>query len=133
MRKLLDEHVEQLRSMQQLHYSTNRHALLVILQAMDAAGKDGVIRHVMSGVNPQGCQVFSFKPPSAQRPTHRFGNRARSVQTTQDELPQGERKTSPGIARDPQGTRKVSRAKKTRQDVASNIGVGDIRMLLVTS
>jgi PPK2 family polyphosphate:nucleotide phosphotransferase len=58
--------------MQQLHYSTNRHALLIIFQAMDAAGKDGVIRHVMSGVNPQGCQVFSFKPPSASELEHDF-------------------------------------------------------------
>jgi PPK2 family polyphosphate:nucleotide phosphotransferase len=70
--KLLEHHVEQLSSMQQLHYSTNRHALLIILQAMDAAGKDGVIRHVMSGVNPQGCQVFSFKPPSASELEHDF-------------------------------------------------------------
>src|SRR5450755_1790968 len=71
-RKLLEHHVEQLSAMQQLHYSTNRHALLIIFQAMDAAGKDGVIRHVMSGVNPQGCQVFSFKPPSASELEHDF-------------------------------------------------------------
>jgi hypothetical protein len=49
-----------------LLYASNRHAVLLIFQAMDAAGKDGAIRHVMSGVNPQGCQVFSFKHPSAQ-------------------------------------------------------------------
>ncbi len=71
-KKLLEHQVEQLSSMQQLHYSTNRHALLIIFQAMDAAGKDGVIRHVMSGVNPQGCQVFSFKPPSASELQHDF-------------------------------------------------------------
>jgi PPK2 family polyphosphate:nucleotide phosphotransferase len=71
-KKLLEHHVEQLSAMQQLHYSTNRHALLIIFQAMDAAGKDGVIRHVMSGVNPQGCQVFSFKPPSASELEHDF-------------------------------------------------------------
>jgi PPK2 family polyphosphate:nucleotide phosphotransferase len=71
-RKLLQQHVEQLSAMQQLHYSTNRHALLVIFQGMDAAGKDGVIRHVMSGVNPQGCQVFSFKTPSAAELEHDF-------------------------------------------------------------
>ena len=58
--------------MQQLHYATNRHAILLIFQAMDAAGKDGAIRHVMSGVNPQGCQVFSFKHPSATELEHDF-------------------------------------------------------------
>ena len=70
--KLLQHHVEKLSAMQQLHYSTNRHALLIIFQAMDAAGKDGVIRHVMSGVNPQGCQVFSFKSPSPSELQHDF-------------------------------------------------------------
>jgi PPK2 family polyphosphate:nucleotide phosphotransferase len=70
--KLLQRHVEHLSAMQQLHYSTNRHALLIIFQAMDAAGKDGVIRHVMSGINPQGCQVFSFKAPSAKELQHDF-------------------------------------------------------------
>ena len=69
---LLADHVEQLSAMQQLHYATNRHALLLIFQAMDAAGKDGVIKHVMSGVNPQGCQVFSFKHPSATELQHDF-------------------------------------------------------------
>ena len=64
--KLLEEHVEELSSLQRLHYASNRYALLLIFQAMDAAGKDGAIRHVMSGVNPQGCQVFSFKQPSAE-------------------------------------------------------------------
>jgi PPK2 family polyphosphate:nucleotide phosphotransferase len=71
-KKLLERHVEQLSAMQQLHYSTNRHALLIIFQGMDAAGKDGVIRHVMSGVNPQGCQVSSFKVPSANELQHDF-------------------------------------------------------------
>ena len=70
--ELLNEHVAQLSSMQQLHYATNRHAILLIFQAMDAAGKDGAIRHVMSGVNPQGCQVFSFKHPSATELEHDF-------------------------------------------------------------
>jgi PPK2 family polyphosphate:nucleotide phosphotransferase len=64
-RKLLGEHVEELSSLQQLHWASNRYALLLIFQGMDAAGKDGAIRHVMSGVNPQGCQVFSFRQPSA--------------------------------------------------------------------
>lgn len=64
--KLLEGHVTQLSSLQQLHYVSDRYAVLLIFQAMDAAGKDGAIRHVMSGVNPQGCQVFSFKFPSAR-------------------------------------------------------------------
>ena len=70
--KLLAEHVTQLGALQQLHYACNRHAVLLILQGMDAAGKDGAIRHVMSGVNPQGCQVFSFKHPSAMELQHDF-------------------------------------------------------------
>jgi PPK2 family polyphosphate:nucleotide phosphotransferase len=69
---LLGEHIAQLSALQQLHYASNRHALLLIFQAMDAAGKDGAIRHVMSGVNPQGCQVFSFKHPSATELQHDF-------------------------------------------------------------
>ena len=63
-RKLLQEHVEQLSELQELLYASNSHALLLIFQAMDAAGKDGAIKHVMSGINPQGCQVFSYKHPS---------------------------------------------------------------------
>lgn len=70
--KLLASHVEQLSSLQERHYAGNRYALLLIFQAMDAAGKDGAIRHVMSGVNPQGCQVFSFKHPSAGELQHDF-------------------------------------------------------------
>ena len=70
--KLLGEHVAELSSQQQLLYASNRHAVLLIFQAMDAAGKDGAIRHVMSGVNPQGCQVFSFKHPSAGELQHDF-------------------------------------------------------------
>ena len=70
--KLLEEHVAKLSALQHLHYASNRHALLLIFQAMDAAGKDGAIRHVMSGVNPQGCQVFSFKHPSATELQHDF-------------------------------------------------------------
>jgi len=71
-KKLLEDHVQQLSELQRLHYASNRHALLLIFQAMDAAGKDGAIRHVMSGVNPQGCQVFSFKHPSALELQHDF-------------------------------------------------------------
>jgi polyphosphate kinase 2 (PPK2 family) len=62
-KKMLEDHVGQLSALQQLHYASNRYALLLIFQAMDAAGKDGAIQHVMSGINPQGCQVFSFKIP----------------------------------------------------------------------
>jgi polyphosphate kinase 2 (PPK2 family) len=69
---LLEEHVAQLSSQQSLLYASNRHAVLLIFQAMDAAGKDGAIRHVMSGVNPQGCQAFSFKHPSAGELQHDF-------------------------------------------------------------
>jgi len=68
--KLLGEHVEKLSNLQCLHYASNRYALLLMFQAMDAAGKDGAIRHVMSGVNPQGCRVFSFKHPSATESEH---------------------------------------------------------------
>jgi len=71
-RKLLAEHVAQLSEQQELLYATNRYAVLIIFQAMDAAGKDGAIKHVMSGVNPQGCQVFSFKHPSAAELQHDF-------------------------------------------------------------
>lgn len=70
--KLLAAHVKELSSLQRLHYASNTDALLLIFQGMDAAGKDGAIRHVMSGVNPQGCQVFSFKQPSAEELEHDF-------------------------------------------------------------
>ncbi len=70
--QLLEEHVAKLSSLQQLLYGSNRYAVLLIFQAMDAAGKDGAIKHVMSGVNPQGCQVFSFKHPSATELQHDF-------------------------------------------------------------
>ena len=71
-RKTLEEHVEELSSLQQLHYASHRYALLIIFQGIDAAGKDGAIRHVMSGVNPEGCEVFSFKQPSAEELEHDF-------------------------------------------------------------
>jgi PPK2 family polyphosphate:nucleotide phosphotransferase len=70
--KLLEEHVEKLSKLQEIHYASNRYALLLIFQGMDAAGKDGAIRHVMSGVNPQGCEVASFKQPSADELEHDF-------------------------------------------------------------
>ena len=70
--KRLKQQVEELSKLQRLHYASNRYAVLLIFQAMDAAGKDGAIRHVMSGVNPQGCQVFSFKHPSPLELDHDF-------------------------------------------------------------
>jgi PPK2 family polyphosphate:nucleotide phosphotransferase len=70
--KLLREHVEKLSALQELHYASNQYAILLIFQAMDTAGKDGAIKHVMSGVNPQGCEVFSFKHPSASELQHDF-------------------------------------------------------------
>jgi PPK2 family polyphosphate:nucleotide phosphotransferase len=70
--ELLEEHVEALSSLQRLHYASNRYASLLIFQGIDAAGKDGAIRHVMSGVNPQGCEVVSFKQPSAEELEHDF-------------------------------------------------------------
>ena len=64
--------MDALSALQRLHYASGRYALLLIIQGMDAAGKDGAIRHVMSGVNPQGCEVFSFKQPSAGELKHDF-------------------------------------------------------------
>jgi PPK2 family polyphosphate:nucleotide phosphotransferase len=69
---LLEEHVKRLSELQRLHYASGRYALLLIFQGMDASGKDGAVRHVMSGVNPQGCEVFSFKQPSAEELEHDF-------------------------------------------------------------
>jgi PPK2 family polyphosphate:nucleotide phosphotransferase len=71
-REILEDHRKRLSKLQNLLYAGNQYALLLIFQAMDAAGKDGAIKHVMSGVNPQGCQVFSFKHPSAQELAHDF-------------------------------------------------------------
>jgi PPK2 family polyphosphate:nucleotide phosphotransferase len=73
---LLDEGVQKLAALQDKLYAQDSWALLVIVQAMDAAGKDGVIKHVMSGVNPQGCQVFSFKAPSPEELDHDYMWRA---------------------------------------------------------
>ena len=71
-KELLEEHVEKLYELQRLHYASDRYALLIIFQGMDAGGKDGAIRHVMSGVNPPGCEVFSFKQPSDEELEHDF-------------------------------------------------------------
>jgi PPK2 family polyphosphate:nucleotide phosphotransferase len=70
--EILKGHIEGMSKLQNLLYANGRYALLLIFQAMDAAGKDGAIKHVMSGVNPQGCEVFSFKHPSAQELAHDF-------------------------------------------------------------
>ena len=70
--RILASHIAQLSALQSVLYAHNRYALLLIFQAMDAAGKDSAIKHVMSGVNPQGCQVFSFKHPSTRELEHDF-------------------------------------------------------------
>ena len=69
---ILAEQVEELSALQELHYAASKYAILLVFQAMDAAGKDSTIRHVMSGVNPQGCQVYSFKHPSESELEHDF-------------------------------------------------------------
>ncbi len=70
--KILKKNLEHLTEAQELLYADNRYGVLIVLQAMDAAGKDGTIKHVMSGVNPQGCQIFSFKKPSSEELDHNF-------------------------------------------------------------
>ena len=72
LKKMLRAHVKEMSELQNLLYASNRYAVLLIFQAMDAAGKDSAIKHVMSGVNPQGCQVFSFKHPSLEELDHDF-------------------------------------------------------------
>src|SRR5580704_12176820 len=70
--EILADHVKEMSRLQNLLYASGRHALLLVFQAMDAAGKDGAIKHVLSGINPQGCQVYSFKKPSSQDLAHDF-------------------------------------------------------------
>lgn len=70
--QILGEHINEMSSLQSLLYATNKYSLLIIFQGMDAAGKDSAIKHVMSGVNPQGCQVFSFEHPSEEELDHDF-------------------------------------------------------------
>jgi PPK2 family polyphosphate:nucleotide phosphotransferase len=70
--KILHEHVKKLDHFQSLLYAHNRYALLLVFQGMDTSGKDGAIKHVLSGVNPAGCQVFSFKQPSSEELDHDF-------------------------------------------------------------
>lgn len=72
LKKQLKKQVDQLDELQRIFYAHDHHALLLIFQAMDAAGKDGTIRAVMSGINPAGCQVFSFKQPSPEELDHDF-------------------------------------------------------------
>jgi PPK2 family polyphosphate:nucleotide phosphotransferase len=71
-RELLTADVAELSALQRLLYASNSYSLLLIFQALDAAGKDGAISHVLTGVNPQGCKVFSFKHPSAEELEHDF-------------------------------------------------------------
>jgi PPK2 family polyphosphate:nucleotide phosphotransferase len=71
-KKILKKNLEALSEAQETFYAGNKYALLLIFQAMDAAGKDGTIKHVMSGVNPQGCQVFNFKKPSSEELDHNY-------------------------------------------------------------
>ena len=71
-KEILEQSQAEMSKAQELLYASDTHSVLIVLQAMDAAGKDGTIRHVMSGVNPQGCQVFSFKKPSAEELDHNF-------------------------------------------------------------
>jgi len=68
----LDEVKEELAKFQEVLYASNTHSVLILFQAMDAAGKDGAVAHVMSGLNPQGCQVYSFKTPSSEEYDHDF-------------------------------------------------------------
>jgi len=71
-RTQLQKNVKRLSELQYLLWAENKHAVLVVLQAIDAGGKDGTIRHVMSGINPQGCKVTSFKVPTPQEADHDF-------------------------------------------------------------
>src|SRR5258705_8605835 len=71
-KSMLADDITRLAELQERLYADNRWSLLVVLQAMDAAGKDGVIKHVMSGINPQGCQVHPFKAPSPEELDHDF-------------------------------------------------------------
>jgi len=70
--KLLNRHIQKLSSLQERLYASGRYAVLLVFQGMDAAGKDGVIKHVMSGVNPAGCRVYSFKQPTPPELRHDF-------------------------------------------------------------
>ena len=71
-RRFLEKNLKELADAQELLYASDTYSILMVLQAMDAAGKDGIVKHVMSGVNPQGCQVYSFKRPSDEELDHNF-------------------------------------------------------------
>jgi len=71
-KKMIDDNLKELSEAQELLYASNKYSMLLVFQAMDAAGKDGTIKHVMSGVNPQGCEVHSFKKPSAEESAHNY-------------------------------------------------------------
>jgi PPK2 family polyphosphate:nucleotide phosphotransferase len=71
-KKEIKANIKELKKFQEMFYADNRYSLLIILQARDAAGKDGVIRHVMSGINPQGCRVHSFKTPTTNELEHDY-------------------------------------------------------------
>jgi PPK2 family polyphosphate:nucleotide phosphotransferase len=71
-KQVLEAHIKEMSALQSQLYAKSRYALLLIFQAMDAAGKDGAIKHVMSGINPQGCEVYSFKQPSRKELAHDF-------------------------------------------------------------
>lgn len=71
-KKFLQENIDDLCDAQERLYASDTHSILIVMQAMDAAGKDGTIKHVMTGVNPQGCQVFAFKKPSSEELDHNF-------------------------------------------------------------
>lgn len=85
-KQFLEESIKRLSDMQQKLYAQDRWALLLVLQAMDSAGKDSAIRHVMSGVNPQGCQVYAFKKPSPEELSHDFLWRAAKVMPKRGEI-----------------------------------------------
>lgn len=79
VKPILADGIGRLKEIQQRLYANGRWAVLVVLQGMDAAGKDGAVKHVMSGVNPQGCAVHAFKTPSAEELAHDFLWRAAKV------------------------------------------------------
>src|SRR5690242_19660418 len=70
--RIIKRNLERMADAQELLWASDKHALLVVLQGMDASGKDGMVKHVMSGLNPQGCQVFSFKQPTNEELEHDF-------------------------------------------------------------
>ena len=72
LKEMLQKDIEEIQKLQQLFFASKRHSILLIFQAMDAAGKDGAIKNIATGINPQGCEVFSFKAPTEQEYKHDF-------------------------------------------------------------